>query len=112
MARFILYYNGTVSNPLGSVASGDVAPNVGGTSVTITANTTFTFPAPVGGGVIYLEIIQGAGGSHTGTFAATSGSVLFSGGSKTLSTVAGTIDLITAWSDGTNWLCILTKAFA
>ena len=99
-------------NNLGTVGGGAVAVTPGITTVTISANTTFTFPAPVEGGKIELVVTQDATGSRTGTFAATSGSVLFASGTKTLSTTASYVDKIAAVSDGTNWYCTLGAHFS
>ncbi len=81
-------------------------------TVTLTGNVTFTLPAPVAGAEFRLTVTQDGTGSRTATFAATSGAVKFAGGSKTLSTAAGTVDIIDFASDGTNWNGLLTKAWA
>jgi hypothetical protein len=97
---------------LGTVSGGAVAVPPGIVDVTISANTTFTFPAPVAGQKGELIITQDATGSRTGTYAATSGSVLFSGGTKTLSTTAAYVDKISWVSDGTNVYCTLGVHFS
>lgn len=106
---------GTV-NALGNVAGGTTvlpAPSAAGiTTLTLTANGTIQFPAPVAGQKITVQITQDGTGSRLGTFTATTGAVLFVGGSKTLTTTAGAIDRIVAESDGTNWYCSLSKAYA
>ena len=101
------------STSLGTVAGGTIQVT-GNTKVTISANATFNFPdgSTVPGARIELEITQDATGSRTGTFTATAGSVLFVGGSKTLTTTAAATDKVSAYSDGTNWLCALNKAYA
>ncbi len=81
-------------------------------SVTIAQNTTFTLPPARAGAEFTLEVVQDATGSRTGTFTVGTGAVKFSGGSKTLSTVAASVDQISFWSDGTNWYGNLLKAFA
>ena len=89
---------------LGTVSGGAVSVAPGGvTTVTISANTTFTLPAPVAGARLELIVTQDATGSRTATWAATSGSVLFTGGTKTLSTTASYVDKVSFVSDGTNW---------
>lgn len=80
-------------------------------TITLTGNITFTFPAPVAGGEFTAIIKQDATGSRVATWAATSGSVVFSSASKTLSTTANAVDTIQAWSDGTNWYVNLFKGF-
>lgn len=81
-------------------------------TLTLGVNETFTFPAPIAGGRLSLILTQDGTGSRTGTWAATSGSVLFVGGSKTLTTTAGAVDRVAAESDGVNWYCSLNKAYA
>lgn len=104
---------GTV-NALGTVSSGTVAvpgPAVAAvTTVTISANTTFTVPAPAGcaGQRMILEITQDATGSRTGTFTG----VKFAGGTHTLTTTANATDLVDLECDGTQWVGRLALAIA
>jgi hypothetical protein len=67
-------------------------------TLTMTGASTITLPAPVAGGEFEVVIKQDATGSRVATWAATSGSVLWQGGSHTLTT--------------TNWYGVLQKAFA
>ena len=95
-----------------STASAAIAVPLGGSTVTLAAATpTATFPAPVAGAKIDALITQDATGSRVVTWAATSGAVKWSG-SSVLSTAASTVDKVAAWSDGTNWYAVLTKAFS
>lgn len=84
-------------------------------AITLTGNVTFT--APTSKSDFRLVITQDGTGNRTGTFPA---SMLFVGGSKTLSTAAGAIDMVdatyaptlsgTTWTD--RWLCTLNKAYS
>lgn len=89
----------------------------GGRNMTIAMSQNTTFTAPTNKASFQLTLTQDATGSRTGTFPA---SMIFVGGSKTLSTPANSIDLIdaiysptllgTTWTD--RWLCELNKAYA
>lgn len=80
--------------------------------ITLTGNVSFTFP-PVGAGKEFdIYIIQDATGSRTAAYTVGVGSVLFVGGSKTLTVTASAIDHIAAQSDGVNWYCRLDHAYA
>jgi hypothetical protein len=81
-------------------------------TITLTGNVSFTFPAPGAGKEFDLYVVQDATGSRTGSYTSPSGSVLFVGGSKTLTITANAVDHIAAQSDGTNWYCRLDKAYA
>jgi len=77
-------------------------------TVTLTGNVTFSaFSNPVAGQSLTLFVVQDGTGSRTLT-----STMKFAGGSKTLSTAANSIDIITAFYDGTNYYATLTKAFA
>ncbi len=84
-------------------------------SILMTANTTFTAPANAGN--FTLTLTQDATGSRTATWPS---SMIFVGGSKTLSTAANAIDTVQAiWSPTVaagvvtaRWLCSLLKAYA
>ena len=97
----------TVLNPtFGST----IAPNAAnGTIVRYTASTNFTFNGftnPVAGQSMTVVITQGTGGSKLMT-----STMKFIGGSKTLSTAAGSIDVISVFYDGVNYLASLSKGF-
>jgi hypothetical protein len=88
---------------------GTIAPNVANGNVqTITLNGNLTFSAfsnPVAGQSLTLIInTNGTGRTLTST-------MLFAGGSKTLSTTS-TRDIISVFYDGTNYLASLAKGFA
>jgi hypothetical protein len=68
---------------------------------TLTGNCTFTFTPPTGVGTIQLKLIQDATGSRTVTWPATM--IWPAGGAPTLSTVAGDIDIVSIYWDGTNY---------
>ena len=106
---------GLAGNPTVLTDAATVALAGGNQQITLSQNTTFT--APTNKANFQLAITQDATGNRTGTFPA---SFLFSAGSKTLSTAAAAIDLITGvysptlsgttWTD--RWLCDLNKAYA
>lgn len=76
--------------------------------VTLTGNVTFSaFASPVAGQSLTLIITQDATGSRTLT-----STMKFSGGSKTLSTAANSIDILSVFYDGTNYYASLGKGFA
>jgi hypothetical protein len=101
-------YRETVQNP---TFSATVAPDVKlGTIVRYTATSNFTFNGftnPLAGQSATVIITQGTGGSKIMT-----STIKFIGGSKTLSTAAGAIDMISVMYDGTNYLASLTKGYA
>jgi hypothetical protein len=77
-------------------------------TVTLTGNVTLSaFANPIAGQSLTLFVVQDATGSRTLT-----STMKFAGGSKTLSTAANSIDIITAYYDGTNYYATLAKAFA
>jgi cytoskeletal protein CcmA (bactofilin family) len=77
-------------------------------TVTLTGNVTLSaFTNPIAGQSLTLFVVQDATGSRTLT-----STMKFAGGSKTLSTAANSIDIITAYYDGTNYYATLAKAFA
>jgi len=81
--------------------------------VTLTANTGFVITSLPTGGKLTLIITQDGTGSRTATFGTdTSTSVKFPGGAPSLSTAAGSIDVVTIFNDGTNYLGTISKAFA
>jgi hypothetical protein len=76
--------------------------------VTLTGNVTFSaFANPVTGQSLTLIITQDATGSRLLT-----STMKFSGASKTLSTAANSVDIITVFYDGTNYYASLAKGFA
>ena len=77
-------------------------------TITLTGNVTFSaFTSPVSGQTITLIITQDATGSRTLT-----STMKFAGGSKTLSTAANSIDILTVSYIGTTYYASLSKAFA
>jgi len=67
-------------------------------SITMTANSTFTFSNGVKGGSYLLRLISG------GTFGVTWPTMYWPGGNPpTLSTTSGYVDLVNLYYDGTNW---------
>ena len=83
-------------------------------SFTTTATANFVFQNPTGlvsGGTYLWKITQDGTGSRLITSYGTM--FKFPGGvAGVLSTVAGSVDLLTAFYDGTNLLCNLSKAYA
>ncbi|MEI6478556.1 MAG: hypothetical protein WCO52_06230 [bacterium] len=79
--------------------------------VTLTSNFTMNFPTNlVSGGTYLWKLTQDVTGGRLVTF---SGNWKWPGGvAGTLSTVGGSVDLLTAYYDGTNLLCTLQKAYA
>jgi hypothetical protein len=76
--------------------------------VTLTGNVTFSaFANPVAGQSLTLFVIQDGTGSRTLT-----STMKFSGASKTLSTAASSVDIITVFYDGTSYYASLAKGFA
>jgi len=105
----------TVSTVAAAGATQTVPPgaSVGILELTLTANLTLTFPAPVAGAKGRIVLTQDGTGSRTLTLGtAPSGAVKFVGGTHTLSTAAASVDVIDWWSDGVNVYCNLTKAYA
>ena len=88
-----------------------ITPNAADGSVrtiTLTGNVTFSaFTSPVSGQTITLIITQDGTGSRTLT-----STFKFAGGSKTLSTAANSIDILTVSYIGTTYYASLSKAFA
>lgn len=81
--------------------------------VTLGVSTGFVISNLPAGGTVTIIIVQDATGSRTATFG-TDGStaVKFAGGTPTLSTAANSIDVVTIYNDGTNYLGNIAKAFA
>jgi hypothetical protein len=97
-APFAVTYGATITP---DVANGNIQ------TVTLTGNVTFSaFTNPIAGQSLTLFVVQDATGSRTLT-----STMKFAGGSKTLSTAANAIDIITAYYDGTNYYATLAKGF-
>ena len=82
-------------------------------TVTLTSNAQFVVTNLPTGGTGTIIITQDGGGSNTGSFG-TDGStaVKFAGGTPTLSTAGGAIDVVTVFNDGVNYLGNIAKAYA
>ena len=82
-------------------------------TVTLATNTGFVISNLPTGGSVTLIITQDGTGSRTATFG-TDGStaVKFAGGSKTLSTAASAIDVVSIFNDGTNYIGNLSLSYA
>ena len=77
-------------------------------TVTMTGNCTFTMPS-VGAGKSFVLIISTGAGSFTGTFT----SVKWPGGAApTLTATASKFDIVSFFSDGTNWYGNISQAYA
>lgn len=77
-------------------------------TITLTGNVTLNaFTNPESGQSLTLIVKQDATGNRI-----LSSTMLFAGGSKTLSTAANSVDVITVFYDGTNYLASLAKGFA
>lgn len=77
-------------------------------TITLTGNVTFSaFTSPVSGQTITLIITQDGTGSRTLT-----STMKFAGGSKTLSTAANAIDILTVSYIGTTYYASLVKGYA
>ena len=96
---------------IGNSGATTLTPNAANGSIqTITATGNFTlsaFTSPVSGQTITFIITQDATGSRTLT-----STMKFAGASKTLSTAANSIDILTVSYIGTTYYASLAKAFA
>jgi len=82
-------------------------------TVTLTSNAQFVVTNLPTGGTGTIIITQDGGGSNLGTFGTDgSTSVKFAGGTPTLSTAGGAIDVVTVFNDGVNYLGNIAKAYA
>jgi hypothetical protein len=92
--------------------TGTIAPDAAlGTiqSITLTGNITFNaFTTPIAGETITMIITQPASG---GPYTLTS-TMKFAGASKTLSTAANAVDILSVTYDGTNYWASLSKGYA
>lgn len=77
-------------------------------TVTLTGNCTFTMPTATAGKSFILIVSTGAG-SFTGTF---TGVKYINGTAPTLTTTSSKWDILTFFSDGTNWYGTAAQAFA
>ena len=95
----------------GGTTTGTITPDAANGSVqtlTLTGNITLNaFSNPVSGQTITFVITQSASGNNTLT-----STMKFAGGSKTLSTAANAIDVLTVSYIGTTYYASLSKAFA
>jgi hypothetical protein len=90
----------------GATITPDVA-NGNTQQVTLTGNVTFNaFSNPVAGQSLTLIVKQDGTGSRTLT-----SSMKFAGGTKTLTTAANSVDIISVYYDGTNYWASLGKDF-
>ena len=82
-------------------------------TVTLAENTQFVVTNLPTGGTGTIIITQDGGGTNTGSFG-TDGStaVKFAGGTPALSTAGNSIDVVTVFNDGTNYLGNIAKAYA
>jgi hypothetical protein len=82
-------------------------------TVYLETNTGFVISNLPTGGTVTLIITQDSTGSRTATFGTdTSTSVKFAGGTPALSTASNSIDVVTIFNDGTNYLGNIAKAYA
>ena len=95
----------------GGNTSTSISPNVAaGTIFTYTANSNFTFSTltnAVAGSSATIIITQASPGSFTLT-----STMKFAGASKTLSTAAASIDIVSVFYDGTTYYATLSKGYA
>jgi hypothetical protein len=104
----INYYESPVYD-LGTT-SGTIAPNVANGNVqkiTLTGNLTLNaFTSPIAGQSLTLIVTQDGTGGRTLT-----STMKYSGGIKTLSTAANSVDILTIFYDGTNYWASLSRGF-
>jgi hypothetical protein len=95
----------------GNTGAATLTPNAASGAVqsyTVTGNITLNaFGTPVAGQSITLILTQDGTGSRLLT-----STMKFAGGSKTLSTAANAVDIITVYYDGTTYWASLSKGFA
>jgi len=95
----------------GNSGAATLTPNAANGTVqkyTLTGNITLSaFTSPLSGQSLTLILVQDGTGSRTLT-----STMKFAGGTKTLSTAAGAIDIVTVFYDGTNYYASLGKGFA
>jgi hypothetical protein len=97
-------------NAIGN-SGGTVSPNISlGSiqSITLTSNLTFNSITNIQAGQSFTFVVtQDATGSRTLT-----STMLYAGGSKTLSTAAGAVDIISVFYNGTTYYASLTKGYS
>jgi hypothetical protein len=97
-------------NAIGS-SGGTVTPNISlGSiqSITLTSNMTFSSITNIVAGQSFTLIVtQDGTGSRTLT-----STMKFAGASKTLSTAANAVDIISVFYSGANYYAVLSKAFS
>jgi hypothetical protein len=102
-------YNETVIASANTSTS--ISPDITtGTIFSYVANSNFTFngfTSAVAGSSAVVKITQDATGSRLMT-----STMLFAGGSKTLSTAASSIDIISVYYDGSTYYATLSKGYA
>jgi hypothetical protein len=99
-------YVNAVGNSSGTITPDCASGNV--QTITAVGNITFNaFTNPVSGQTLTLIITQDATGGRTLT-----STMLFAGGSKTLSTAANAVDILTVSYIGTTYYASLAKGFA
>jgi len=82
-------------------------------TVYLETNSGFVISNLPTGGSVTLIITQDSTGSRTATFGTdTSTTVKFAGGTPALSTASNSIDVVTIFNDGTNYLGNIAKAYA
>ena len=102
----INYYESLYTLTYGATITPDVA-NGNVQTVTLTGNVTFSaFTNPIAGQSLTLIVKQDATGSRTLT-----STMKFAGGTKTLSTAANSVDIISVYYDGTTYWASLGKDF-
>ena len=102
----INYYETPYALTYGATITPDVA-NGNVQIVTLTGNVTFSaFSNPISGQSLTLIVKQDATGSRTLT-----STMKFAGGTKTLSTAANAVDIISVFYDGTNYWASLGTDF-
>ena len=102
-------FNETVIN--GGSVSGTLTPDAAAGTIyryTLTGNITLNSLAnAVAGTSMTINLTQDGTGGRT-----LSSTMKFAGGGKTLSTAAGSIDVISLYYDGTNYYAVLSKAYS
>jgi len=95
----------------GNSGTATITPNVANGSVqkyTLTGNITWNaFGTPIAGQSITMILVQDGTGGRTLT-----STMKFAGSSKTLSTAASSIDIISVYYDGTTYYASINKAYA
>ena len=102
-------YNETVIS--GGSVSGSLTPNAAAGTIynyTLTGNITLSsLTNSVAGTSMVIILTQDGTGGHTLT-----STMKFAGGSKTLSTAASAIDIMSVFYDGSTYYAVLSKGYA